>query len=250
MADGSRTLVETVDEAVRHLTNVEHFRAGSIVSMPVTYPSGDTVVLEIAAQSGRCFVSDRGGAYQEAELYGSSRYFRTEATRIAEQAGIRFDGRDIFVAEVPRERLRGAMMTVANCSALAAQLAAFRLAERADRDAKDDLYLRLSSIYRHRDVQKDSEFRGATTKWRVSVAVLDRRRPAFFEPISGVYISAVGTSAKFNDFASIDVPPDRFGVIKSRADLGDFYGLIARASTKLVPMTAPDQTFVELLEAA
>jgi hypothetical protein len=141
------------------------------------------------------------------------------------------------------------MMTVANCSALAAQMAAHRLAERADRDARDDLYLRLSSVYKTRVVQKDSEFRGATTKWRVSVAVVDRPKPAFFEPVSGIYISAVGTSAKFNDFASIETPPDRFGVIKSRENLGDFYGLVARASTKLVPMTAPDQTFVELLAA-
>jgi hypothetical protein len=242
---------ESVDEAVRRLVNVEHFRAGSLVSMPVSYPSGATVVVEITAQKDRCFVSDRGGGHQEAEFFGASRYFATEARRLADLAGIRFDGRDMFVAEVPRERLRGAMVTVANCSAAATNAAALRLSERADRDARDDLYVRLSSLYKTRDVQKDPQFRGATTKWRVSVAVLGgHHRPAFFEPVSGVYISAVGTAAKFNDFAATESPPDRFSVMKSRNDLGDFYGLVARASTKLLPMTSPDQTFVELLEAA
>ena len=244
-------LIESVDDAVRRLTNVEHFHAGSLVSMPVTYPSGASVVLEIAAKGGRCFVSDRGGGHQEAELFGALRYFRAEAEGVAARAGIRFDGRDIFVAEVPKEQLRGAMVTVANCSATATKFAALRLADRADRDARDDLYIRLASLYKTRDVQKDPQFTGARHKWRVSVAVLDKvHRPAFFEPVTGVYISAVGTSAKFNDFAATETPPDRFGVIKSREDLGDFYGLVAGASTKLVPFTEPDRTFVELLDEA
>jgi hypothetical protein len=231
--------------------NVEHFFAGSIVSMPIKYPSGATVVLEITGQDGRCLVCDRGGGFQEAELFGASRYFKTEAQRVADRAGIRFDGRDMFVAQVSKHVLRGAMISVANCSAEATNAAAMRLAQRADRDATDDLYLRLASLYRTRDVQKDPEFQGATTKWRVSVAVLGLlRRPAFFEPVNGAYISAVGTAAKFNDFAGTENPPDRFGVIKSPEDLGNFYGLVARASTKLLPMTAPDRTFIELLEAA
>lgn len=247
----AKSISDSVDDAVRRLVSVEHFHAGSIVSMPLRYPSGASVVLEITAQKERCFVSDRGGGFQEAELFGASRYFKGEAQRVADRAGIRFDGRDMFVAEVPRQVVRGAMIAVANCSAEATSAAAMKLAERADRDARDDLYVRLVSLYRTRDVQKDPEFQGATTKWRVSVAVLGvPRRPAFFEPVSGAYISAVGTASKFNDFAGIEAPPDRFGIIKSPEDLGGFYSLVARASTKLLPNTAPDRTFVELLEAA
>jgi|SRR5579864_196599 len=250
-APPSEALRRSLDDAVRRMTQVDHFQAGSIVRLPVIYPSGASVVLEVVARRARCFVSDRGGGYQEAELFGALRYYRAEAQRIAELAAIRFDGRDIFIAEVPIERVRGAMVTVANCSARATHAAALRLAERSDRDARDDLYQRLSALYKTRDVQKDPEFSGARHKWRVSVAVLDKvHRPAFFEPISGVYISAVGAYAKFSDFAMVESPPDRFGVIKSREDLGDFYSLVSSSATKLVPMTAPDRTFIQLLEAA
>lgn len=111
------TISGDVDAAVRRLVNAQHFRAGSIVSMPVIYPSGASVVLEITMQKDRCFVTDRGGASQEAELFGATRYFKSEAERVALSSGIHFDGRDMFVAEVPRESLHGAMTVVANASA-------------------------------------------------------------------------------------------------------------------------------------
>lgn len=242
---------QSIQEALSRLGSVEHFRAGSIVSLPVLYPSGSAVALEIVPNGDRCLVSDRGGGAQEAELFGASRYFKREATRVAENAGIRFDGRDMFVADVSLGRLRGAMIVVANCSAEATNAAALRLSDRAERDTQDILYDRLSRLYKTRDVQRDPELSGETHKWRVSIAVIGGDRvPALFEPVSGAYISAVGTVAKFNDFASLALPPDRFSVMKSRDDLGSFYGLVARASTKLLPISASDRTFIELLEAA
>lgn len=245
-----RSIDRIVDEAVRSLANAEHFRAGSIVSMPVTYPSGSTVVVEIIANAGRCFVSDRGGAFQEAEMFGSVRSFKKEAERVAESAGIRFDGRDMFVAEVSLDHLSGAMIVVANCSAEAAKAAALRAADRAENDDKEELFHRLSSLYRSRDVQKDAQLQASRREWKVSVAVFGGPKIAIFEPVSGAYISAVGTTAKFQDFAGIERPPARFGVIKSVRDLGDFYGLVAGASTNLITSTSPDSVFERMLEAA
>jgi len=242
---------EIVEQAVRKLITAEHYRAGSIVSLPVKYPSGATVVLEITLQAGRCFISDRGGAHEEADLYGSLRYFKAEASRIAERASIRFDGRDMFVAEVPVDRLHGAMIVVANCSAEAAMVASFKAADRADKDARDELYSRLLSIFRDRSVQRDAEVVGASNhKWRVSVVVSDRHGRAFFEPVTHHYVSVVSVAAKFHDFASIERAPPRFSVVRSRNDLGDFFGVVAAASTKVIPITATDEQFGQLLEAA
>lgn len=247
----TQPLAGSIDDAIRRLVSVEHFRAGSMVAMPVRYPSGSTVVLEIVAQKDKFLISDRGGGAQDAEFSGASRYYKSEALRVASATGVRFDGLTMFIAEAPQQVLRGAMIAVANCSAEAATAALLRLSERSDNDARDELYIRLTSIYATMDVQKDAEFRGARAKWRVSVAVLGGAGPpGFFEPVTGRYISAVGTTAKFNDFAATEDPPARFGVIKSPADLGDYYSLVASAATKLVPVTAPNSTFVELLEAA
>jgi hypothetical protein len=242
---------ESVDSAIHRMVVSNHFRAGSIVSMPVTYPSGSTVVIEITVQQGKCFISDRGSGYQEAELLGSSRYYKREAKRIAESVGIRFDGRDMFVAEVERSNLHGAMIVVANSSAQAVNFAAMRQAERTDKDAAEDLYFRLSSIYGEKSVAKDAEVIGASNhKWRVSVLVNRSRQRAFFEPVTSNYISVVGTAAKFHDFVRVDNPPQRIAVIKSRDEIGDFYGVVAAASSQVITMSAADRDFRDLLSAA
>ena len=240
-----------VDEAIRRLVTASHFSAGSVVSLPVTYPSGTSVTLEISVLQDRCLVSDRGGGFQEAEMSGASRYFSNEATRIADLAGIRFDGRDMFVAEVPASNLRGAMVAVANASAESVAAALFRFADRTDKDAQDSLFDRLASIYRSKDVQKDVQLVGQSNhKWRISVLVMDKVHRWMFEPVTGNYISAVGTAAKFHDFAGVENGPSRAAVIKSRVDMKDFYGLIAGASTKVLEMSDPDETFIRLMSAA
>lgn len=242
---------DSVDETVRRLVTVSHFASGSIVSMPVTYPSGSTVALEITVQRGRCFVSDRGGGFQEADMSGATRYFKSEAARIAESFGIRFDGHSMFVVEVPAENLQGAMVVVANASAEAVSSAMLRAADRSDRDASDQLFERLAAIYRTKDVQKNVQLVGQSNhKWRVSVLVMDRMQQWMFEPVSGNYISAVGTAAKFHDFAGVEHSPYRAAVIKSREDMKDFYGLVAGASTKVLTMADPDETFIKLMTAA
>ena len=240
-----------IDNAVRKLVNARHFAAGSIITMPVVYPSGAAVTLEAILREGRCFVSDRGCAYDEAEMIGSSRYFKSEATRIAESMGIKFDGHFMFVAEVPIDNIRGALVIVANASADAARSAANKQAEQHESDEKEILYHRLSTLYRDKQVDKDAELVGLSNhKWRISVLVRDKALNWMFEPVSGHYITAVGTAAKFHDFALFEKPPARISVIKSQADLGDYYGLIASASTKVIQLSANDGEFLKILGAA
>ena len=242
---------KSVDEAVRSLVSTRHALAGSLVTMPVMYPSGASVVLEVAVHGDRCFVSDMGTAFEEAEMMGTSRYFKSEAARIAVGYGIRFDGRLMFVAEVPIDNVHGAMVVVANASGDAARAASNKQSERHEHDAKELLYERLVSVYQNRHVAKDAEAIGQSNhKWKISVLVRDRASTLMFEPVSGYYITAVGTAAKFHDFAALECPPTRIAVIKSREDIGDFFGLVAGASSKVVHASEPDSTFIGLLNAA
>jgi hypothetical protein len=242
---------QTLDEAVRTLVSTRHASAGSLVTMPVMYPSGSAVVLEVSMNGKRCFVSDMGTAFEESQMMGSNRYFKSEANRIAERYGIKFDGQLMFVAEVPIENIQGALVVVANASGDAARAAANKQTERHEHDAKEMLYERLLSVYRTKDVAKDAEAIGQSNhRWKISVLVKDSVNTWMFEPVSGFYITAVGTAAKFHDFAALESPPSRISVIKSRDDIGDFYGLVAGASTKIVYANEPDSTFERLLEAA
>ena len=243
--------IQTLDEAVRALVSTRHASAGSLVTMPVMYPSGSAVVLEVSMHGNRCFVSDMGTAFEESEMMGANRYFKSEAKRIAERYGIKFDGRLMFVAEAPIENIQGALVVVANASGDAARAAANKQSERHEHDEKEMLYERLLSVYRTKVVAKDAEAIGQSNhKWRISVLVKDHVNTWMFEPVSGFYITAVGTAAKFHDFAALESPPSRISVIKSREDIGDFYGLVAGASTKVVYANEPDATFEKLLEAA
>jgi hypothetical protein len=244
-----KNLREDIARAIAALITVDHFAAGSMVSMPLLYPSGSTVVLEITRQGDRCLVSDRGGALQEAELSGATRYFKKEAVRVAAAAGIRFDGRDMFVAEVPLDALEGAMMVVANCSQEAVTFAIYSMSEKSESDAKEVLYARLTSIFGPTDVEKDVELVGASNhKWKVSVLVTRAGQMGLFEPVVNKYISVVGAAAKFHDFARLEMPPQRIAVVKNLADIGDFFGVVAAASSKVVELSSSNDNFLRLLK--
>lgn len=249
MIDFTRqTAREMIDEAIRRMVTAEHFHAGSVISMPVIYPSGSAVVIEVTIQNGVFLVSDRGGGAQEAELMGASRHFKKEAQRISDEAGIRFNGHDMFVVEVAENALQGAMMVVANCSQEAATQAVYRATERAESDAKDILFARLSSIFGAKDVAKDAEVIGASNhSWKVSVLVSGHPRLAMFEPVSSSYISVVGTTAKFYDLANLESAPIRVAVVRSREEIGDFYGVISAASNRVIELSASNDQFERLV---
>lgn len=250
MAPCAPNLPPKLRNALNGLITFEALETGVIVSMPVTYPSGASVNLEVRLQDKTAFVSDIGGGFNEADMYGAGRYFYNEAKRIAVELGIKFDGQDMFVARAPIDALAGVLTIVANASATAAKFAARRQAERAEADSKDELFSRLSRVYRGQDVAQDVELIGASNhKWRIAVMVADGDRRALFEPVSNHYVSIVGASAKFHDFAKLEIPPSRVAVVKSRQDLGDFFGVISSAATNVIPFSAGPKVFRDLLAA-
>lgn len=246
-----KPLCHAVDEAIKRLVSVEHFHAGSLVSMPVTYPSGASVVLEITAQSGRVFITDRGGAYQEAEFAGATRVFSREAEKVAADAGIMFDGRDMFVIEVPIDRVDGAMVVVATCSAQAASLTALRAAERDEKFAKEALFDKLSDVFGRDGFERDAKIVGASNHcWRVDALVRHDGSLAIFNSVTKQFISAAGTAAKFHDLARLEFAPIRVAVVSNKSDIGDWYGVISSASDAIIELAAANDNFLKLVVAA
>jgi hypothetical protein len=248
MSEVMRERMETViDAAIRKLVSVEHFRAGSFISMPLTYPSGASVVLEVFRQGEKFFVSDRGGGFQEAEFAGAARFYGREAKRLAEEAGISFDGHDMFIVEVSMGQLPGAFTVVANCSQSAANSAVLRSAERVQRDATDLLFTRLSKIFPAKLVAKDAAILGASGhQWHVSALVSKEEKRAAFEAVSHHYASVVSATAKFHDLARLEFFPSRIAVVSRKEALGDYIGVISAASTSVIEVSASDQTFIGL----
>lgn len=240
-----QTLSETVSAAIKKLVSVEHYRAASIVSMPNMYPSGASVVLEISIQAGRVFVSDRGGGFQEAEYLGSTRIYGKEASRVAAEAGIGYDGRDMFVAEVPMDAVAGAMVVVASCSANAACISAVKASAREEKYAKDALFDRLSDVFGASGFDKDVPIIGSSNhKWQVDAVVKRSRTMTIFNAVTKAYVSATGTAAKFHDLARLEIVPKRVAVVTSRKDIGDWIGVLATASNAVIEMTAANDQFI------
>ncbi|MCX5569418.1 hypothetical protein [Kaistia nematophila] len=240
-----------IDAAIRSLISVEHFAAGSLVTMPVLYPSGSSVVLEITVQTGRCFVTDRGAGRLEAELMGiSPRAFNREASRVADDAGIQFNGHDMFVAEVGMDSLAGAMEVVASSSQTAVALSSMRISDKVERDAKELLFERLSEVYPTHEVIRDAEFIGSSNHtWKIAALVRASSQTATFEAVTKNYNSIVGAAAKFHDIARLEHSPRRIAVVASLAELGDYIGVIAPATTSIIELSASRKRFEESIAA-
>lgn len=246
-----KTLIEGIDAAVRRMITAEHFHAGSIVSMPMLYPSGASVVLEMSVQASTVFVSDRGGGFQEAEFMGASRAFLREADRMASDFGIRFDGRDMFVAEVPLDRLDGAMKVVATASSQAAAAAAQKAAEKNERFAKEAMFEKLSSVFGKDSFRREVDLIGASNhKWRIDAIIDTPDRPIIFNSVTKSYVSAAGTAAKFYDLARLEMPPRRIAVVPSFAGLGDWYGVVSGAADAVLELAAANDQFQRARNAA
>jgi len=242
---------EGINAAVHSLISVEHFSAGSLVTMPVLYPSGSSVVLEVTVQNGRCFVTDRGTGRLEAELMGiSSRAFNKDASRVAEDAGIQFNGHDMFVAEVGMDTLAGAMEVVASSSQTAVAISSMRVSDRTERDAKELLIERLREVYPTHEVIRDAEFIGSSNHtWKVAALVRAPSQTATFEAVTKNYNSIVGTAAKFHDIARLEHSPRRIAVVASLAALGDYIGVISPATTSIIELGASRKKFEESIAA-
>lgn len=243
-------LSKAVDQAVGQLFRTEHFLSASVVALPLTYPSGASVLLEVSGQRDRYFVCDRGGAFQEAELMGAVRQFKADAQRLAQDAGIKFDGREMFVAEVPRDALPGAFTVVANCSQLAASLAALAASNRGADEAIDLLYWRLSKLMPTASIDKKAEVRGASThKWSVDIAVANDNTRAVFDVIADHYHSLTSTATKFFDIARLEYAPRRIAVVRHYKPFKDLINVVAAASSSVVELDASEKTLLESVAA-
>jgi len=244
MAEIGHPIADVVDETLRRIASAEHFSQGSLAKLPLLYPSGASVVVQITEVQDRCFVTDMGLGFQEAEMIGATRQYVGFAESLAASAGVKYDGRSVFIAEVPRDRLAGAMITIANCSQQAANLAAMKIAEKTDSDAKEELFERLRIIFPDESVEKDAPIVGASShKWKVSVLVAGKQGQAIFEAVTQHHVSIVSAAAKFGDIARLETPPPRIAVVRNKAALGDYLGVIAPAASSVIEFAAANDTY-------
>jgi hypothetical protein len=249
-----RTEVTAIAEAIQSLVSHEQVNGETYITLPLLYPSGTSVVVRVRVDGDSYFVSDMGMGWSEVEMMGGSQHlYNGIGKKIADASGVGFDTHAFFVLQIRNEQLVGAVITIGNCSLEAAMQSAFSIAERREREENDRLYARLVTLYRprHIDVAKEVIIRGASDhEWRASIlATRDVLHRTMFEAVSnhGNSISAVAT--KFLDIGRSVSAPDRIAVVKSKRELGNFLGIIAPVSTRVIEAHANDDELLSLAAA-
>jgi len=241
-----------VENVMRELVAAEHRANESLISTPLLYPSGATVVVQVRNEGRSYFVSDMGLGYQEADLMGAGLIYGRHARLIAENAGVGFDNQAFFVVQVSRDQLAGAVIAVANCSQSAAGLAALKLAERKAGDMADRLYDRLITVFRPELVDRHAEIVGASNiRYRVATLVRAEKSavPTIFDSVTKHPTSVAFASQQFNDIARLEDAPRRVAVVQRRDEFGDYLGLLSQAAS-VVDIEATKETFRMLARAA
>lgn len=244
-------LQEAIDSALRTLLRAEHRAAGSYVTLPVRYPSGASVVLQITEVGDRCFVTDYGMGYQEAELFGGTRQFERRAVEFATAAGIRYDGRSFFVAEVVKDRLPGAMVVVADCSQRAAAFAALRAADRQGDEIKELAFDRIRNTFGRNKVERDVPVRGSSTHpWPVDFVVKTDNGVAIFEATTPHPNSVASVTTKLGDIARLESAPPRIVVVRNKRAFGDLLGVVAPVASVVLEVEAANDLYLRYAKAA
>jgi hypothetical protein len=240
-----------VDAVAKEIVSTEHFGGGSIIKVPLIYPSGAGVVIEITQHQERFFVSDMGMGSREVEMYGAGPgVFNRIGIALAEDAGIRFDNQAFFVAEASRGQLASATTMVANCSSNAVAQAVYKTSERRYAEDADAVYIRLKDVFRPANISRNVEFMGASThKWPVSNVVNYHGKVSIFDPVRKSRASVVNAVAKFHDIARLERPPKRFSVVANIEELGDFVNVLSQASS-VIQLNEKSETIIRMAEAA
>ncbi|VTZ27191.1 conserved hypothetical protein [Methylocella tundrae] len=243
------TLAQAVDAATRRIACSEHFAGASLVNLPLRYPSGASVVVQITeAAADLCVISDMGFAYQESDMVGATRQFEKIASEMASASSVLCNGRSFYLENIPRSKLPAAMVAVANCSQRAAATVFLRISDRQDDDVKQELFDRLRIIFAGESVEKDAPFAGASThRWKVSVLVGDKSNGAIFEAVTPHYISVVGAAAKLGDIARLEEAPNRIAVVRKTALLGNYLGVLSPSTSSIIEMDAANDQFRRFL---
>lgn len=233
------------------LSSAEVLGGRAYIRTPLLLPSGSSIVVVVEQQGkGRFRISDLGQGLDEAETLGFARLYRRQAEEVARLHGLAATNGEIWLADLDREGLTGAVMALATAVLRAFERAMLRAADRRPQTAADRLIARLHRLFPDRRVQPEAEVRGASTHaWQVDAAVETERGLALFDIVSPAPVSVAFAAAKFHDIALLERPPARIAVVRRKDAFGDLLPVVAQAA-KVVQEDASDATYAQLAEVA
>ncbi|WP_342657109.1 hypothetical protein NPJ82_09145 [Sphingomonas sp. NY01] len=229
----SRNLATAVDEALRTLVHSHQWGGDIFVSLPVFYPSGTAATVRISSNGGRVTVTDGGYAYREIEQIGAEAYFRKSALAVAEEVGATVSKRTLVIY-TDFGGLAGAISDMASGSVRIAHKVSARVGAKGEAEIADYLLKRLSEVFGVSQVQSRATLVGPSTReWRIDALVKTQGSTAIFQAVTSHHASVYSTSAMFHDLALLETAPATIAVVRSKAEMGSYLGILAQAGSVL-----------------
>jgi hypothetical protein len=238
----SATIKEIAEQVARALVKITEHNGTARISLPLIYPGGSMVAVELSKWRDSFLVTDAGIARREAGLMGGERTFLRIAKEVAERFGVRFDHNMIFQLEVSGDDLVIVVAAVANAAKTAVEETAMHLAVVQHADYRASLWNRLEVIHGKDKVQRKIKLKGSSDKWEFDAAVKRGERLAVFEivvPNANAVNSAV---TKFLDIRDLGKgAPARVAVLTNK-DATPHLPVLARTA-KALSIDASEEAF-------
>jgi hypothetical protein len=230
------------DEVARALVRISTREESARLSLPLLYPGGSMVGVEISRLRDEFLVSDAGGARREAGLIGGERSFVHLAPAIATRFGVRFDHNMFFDINVGRDELVIAVSAVANASKAGVEETALRLAAVEHADYQSMLWGKLEHVFSPKVVVRRLPFRGRHENWEFDAAVQMHGRTSLFEIVTPHHNSVNSAVTKFVDVRDLgDAAPNRIAILTNR-DRTPHLSVLA-STARWIQADASDETY-------
>lgn len=242
--------MDRVRSALQRLASVRELDGRVSVSLPVMYPSGATVVVEIERNDDRYWVSDMGYGLVEAEISGAQTFYGKIASRIADDFGVGFDGNAMFALWVASSRLEAAIACVANASSRASSEAILQASEAKIRRQNEKIFERVRAVFGDHSVTRSADIIGKHAHWEAhNVVTLPNRHRAVFEHMTAHTTSVSTKFLMFSDIKSAEANISLNAMVRDITAL-DEKGQIIGDVANILSLSASDEQIIEYARAS
>jgi hypothetical protein len=245
MAVAALSIEQTANEIARALIRVSARDESVRLSLPLLYPGGSMVGVELSRLRSGFLVSDAGAARREAGLLGGERTFQRIAQDVARRFGIRFDHNMMFDLDVEEGQLVAAVMAVANAARTAVENTAVHLASSEHADYRAYLWDRLQGVYGSSAIHRETvSFKGASSEaYDFDAAIKAQGRLTLFQVVTPNANSVNSAVTKFLDIKDLgeSVAPNRVAVVTNK-DRTPRLAVLGRTS-RILPADASDEQY-------
>lgn len=239
------TNIAKIAEQVAHaLVRITAREESARLSLPLLYPGGSMVGVEISRLRDGFLVSDVGAARRESGLMGGERSFAQLAPAVATRFGVRFDHNMFFDVNVASDELVIAVSAIANASKSAVEETAMKLATVEHADYQAMLWGKLEYLFTQKAVARKLPYKGRHEEWEFDAAVRIGSRTSLFEIVTPYANSVNSVVTKFVDIKDLgeDVAPSRIAIL-TNPDRTPHLSVLASNATHWLAANANDEAY-------